>query len=400
MNNIPKSPITILCGETSGDLYGGILTRSIFELSPNTRLQGIGGKTMEKAGVHILHSISDLSIMGIGEVIFHIPKLLSLRNRMVNQIFSSNSSAVVLIDFPDFNLSVAKKIFQIKKRSGLHFPKIYYFVPPQVWIWRKRRIHKIKNLCDGVFPLFSFEHDLYSEHGIKSYYFGHPVADTILRNQYYQKRSENQVSNVTIGLFPGSRPQEIKKILPVMLESVLKFLSITRVDPNNVSILISHCEWIPESLYTDLMQNAKLPHHLFFRLVTDAYEIMAGSTLILSKSGTVNLEIALFKRPFIVIYLTSWLTWVIAKLMIGVRFISLVNILSKKEVVMEFIQNKARPENIAAEMARIFNDNTYANHMINELNKFTEQHITKKSTSVTDQIAKVILNDIKKSDDR
>lgn len=387
MNYIPEPSITLLCGEASGDLYGGMLARSILTLSPNTRLQGIGGQSMEQAGVQLFHSVSDLSVMGFGEVIRHIPKLLSLRNQTVDRIFSSGSSAVVLIDFPDFNLSVAKKIYQIKKRSGSLFPKIYYFIPPQIWIWRKNRIHRIKKFCDGVFPLFSFEHELYTSRGIKSYYFGHPVADTILQNQYCEKPSENQVSNTAIGLFPGSRLQEIKKILPVMLESVVKFRKRSGLDIDRVSILISRCDWIPESVYTGLIKNSKLN----VRLIDNPHEIMAGSMLILSKSGTVNLEIALFKKPFAVIYKTSWLTWIIAKLMVGVRYISLVNILSRKVIVKEFIQHKAGPENIAAEMFRIFNDKTYAVRMISELTDFTKQHIAKNSVPVTDQIAHIII---------
>lgn len=294
MNLIPAPSITLLCGEASGDLYGSMLARSIRTLSPHTRLQGIGGRSMEQAGVQLFHSVSDLSVMGFGEVLWHIPKLLSLRNRAVDRIFSSGSSALVLIDFPDFNLSVAKKVHQIKKRSGSMFPKIYYFIPPQIWIWRKNRIHSIKTFCDGVFPLFSFEHELYTSHGIKSYYFGHPVADTILQNQYYEKPNENQVSNTCIGLFPGSRLQEIRKILPVMIESVSTFCKRTGSDPERLSILISRCSWIPESVYAGIIQNSKLK----VRLADNPHEIMAGSMLILSKSGTVNLEIALFKnRP-------------------------------------------------------------------------------------------------------
>lgn len=395
MNYIPEPSITILCGEASGDLYGGMLARSILTLSPHTRLQGIGGRSMEQAGVDILHPVSGLSVMGIGEVIRHIPKLLALRNRVVDQIMSSGSSALVLIDFPDFNLSVAKKIFQIKKRSNLKFPKIYYFIPPQIWIWRKNRIHSIKTFCDGVFPLFSFEHELYTGRGIKSYYFGHPVADTILQNQYYEKPSENQVSNTAIGLFPGSRLQEIRKILPVMIESVSTFCKRTGSETERLSILISRCRWIPESVYAGIIQNSKL----MVRLADNPHEIMAGSRLILSKSGTVNLEIALFKKPFTVIYKTSWLTWIIAKLMVGVRYISLVNILSRKEIVKEFIQHKARPEDIADEMYRLLNDEVYAARVISELTDFAEQHIAKGSVAVTDQIADIIMNGIKKSDD-
>lgn len=395
MNKISELHITILSGEASGDLYGGLLAQSIMQFYPTAHITGIGGDVMSKAGVIIMHPISELSIMGISEVMLHIPKLLFLRKRIVDHIFSSGASTVILIDFPDFNLSVAKQVFQRKKGLGLMFPKIYYFVPPQVWIWRKNRINSIKKLCDGVFPLFSFEHDLYTKQGIKSFYAGHPVNDIILRDQYCQKQNENQVSNITVGLFPGSRMQEITKILPVMLKATDEFDKTSNFEKKPLSVLISRCDWIPENRYRNIIDRSGLSDRISISLTNDSHKIMALSDIILSKSGTVNLEIALFKKPFMVVYKTSWFTWLIAKLLLRIRFISLINILSNKEIVKEFVQHKTKPAMISNEMNRILADSAYTENMIKGLTYFAGEHISPRSHSVTDEIARYLLNEIK-----
>ena len=387
----------LVCGEASGDLYGGALAASIRSFLPDAYLQGIGGDSMKKAGVDILYPVSGLSVMGFGEVLSHLPKFFALRNRLVDRIFDSKTSAVILIDFPDFNLRLAEKIFKLKKRYGLTYPKIFYFVPPQVWIWRKYRINQIRRFCDAVFPLFSFEHELYTERGIKSFYFGHPLLD--IQNQYYEKAIENQVSNTVIGLFPGSRKQEITKILPVMLASITEFMKQPSQIGQQVTLLISRCPWIQDSLYSKLIRKSGLPATQSVKWVENSGEIISRADLILSKSGTVNLEIALHNKPYAVVYKTSILTWLIAKVMVRIRYISLVNLLSKREIVREFVQFRAEPEAIADEMMRMRTDRNYVQRMQQGLAEFTDRHLKQNAGKVTDRIAEQILNEIKKSDD-
>lgn len=395
MNPDSELSITIIAGEASGDLYGSLLARSILKQSPNAYLQGIGGEAMSKAGVTLLHSISDLSVMGFVEVVRHIPKLLSLKNRMVKSILSANTAAVVLVDFPDFNLRVAKKIFDHKIHNQLGFPKIYYFVPPQVWIWRKKRIYKIKQLCDAVFPLFLFEHEMYTAKGIKSFYAGHPITNLIPRDQYDQKGNENQAGILSVGLFPGSRIQEIKKILPVMLRAVSTLAKSLNPDFKTLTVLISRCEWIDEVIYTHIIEKIKVPMGTSIKLETQSRAIMHRTDVILCKSGTINLEIALFKKPLIIAYKTSWLTWIIAKLWLRISHISLINLLSGKSVVREFVQYNAKPVVIAEEMRRILTDTEYRKNMVKELDEFTARQLPSNPHSVTDDIAQYLLKDIK-----
>lgn len=386
----------LVCGEASGDLYGGALAASIRSFLPDAYLHGIGGDSMKKAGVEIIYLVSNLSVMGFGEVLSHVPKLVALRNRLVDQVFSSKTSAVILIDFPDFNLRLAKKLFQRKKRFNLAYPKIFYFIPPQVWIWRKYRINQIRRFCDAVFPLFSFEHKLYTQRGIKSFYFGHPLLD--IQNKYCEKAVENQVSNTVIGLFPGSRKQEIIKILPVMLAATAKFAKQFSHGNNQISLLLSRCPWIQESLYSELIRKRGLPATLSVKWVENSGEIIADADLILSKSGTVNLEIALHNKPFAVVYKTSFLTWLIAKVLVRIRHISLVNILSKKEIVREFVQFGAKSKAISDEIMRMKTDRNYVQRMQQGLAEFTDRHLKQASPKVTGRIAEQILIEIKKSD--
>ncbi len=397
MDTIPTSSFTIISGEPSGERYGGDLAQALHAIDPDISIEGVGGETMRQAGVQILHPVSDLSIMGIGEVIRHIPKIITLRNRLLDRIFRSGTAAVVLIDFPDFNLSLAQKIFQRKKKLGLTFPKIYYFIPPQVWIWRKNRIRRLKTCCDAVFPLFAFEHELYTRRNVRSYYFGHPLNDTILQNQYYEKPHENQVSTISIGLFSGSRPQEVARILPVMLAAVRDLANHPTVSGKNLRIHLSRCPWINDRLYSDPIRKIRMPESVSIEYTGDTHRIITASDLILCKSGTVNLEIARHGKPFAVVYKTSFLTWLAAKLLIRLRHISLVNMLSEKEIVREFVQFHAKPKAICDEMIRLLSDHAYAQTISDALTRFTDRHVPPSDEKVAVRIARIILEDIKKA---
>ena len=394
MAEISDPSLFILAGENSGDLYGSLLAKSIFKLAPGAKIQGVGGTSMQNAGVELIRPISDLSIMGVSEVLFHLPKIMALRNQVVDHIVRSGTGTVVLIDFPDFNLSVAKKIFHHKKHLDSALPKIYYFIPPHVWIWRKKRIHTIKQLCEGVFPLFAFEHDLYTNKGIKSFYAGHPISDT-LPGQYYQNTIKNQVTNVVFTLLPGSRLQEVTKILPVMFSAAMEYNRTWNTDKKVISIKVIQSNGISPDIYWKIVKRSGLQEIAELLPQVQSHKSMAESDLILAKSGTVNLETAFLKKPFIVIYITSFLTWLSAILFIHIRYISLVNILSDKPIVKEFIQYKAKPIIIAEEINHILTNDSYKKRMIEQLSDFSDRFVPNRSGSVTDAIAKFILNDTK-----
>ncbi|MBX7153174.1 lipid-A-disaccharide synthase [bacterium] len=377
MKNI--STIFILTGEPSGERYGAALAKALSEAIPGVKIVGVGGNRMREAGVSLIAHIHSLSVMGFTGIIRNFPRIYKIRQFVLKSIREIKPDAVILIDFPDFNLSIAKAIRGIKQLSST---KIFYFIPPQVWIWRKSRIHTIKKYCNAVFPIFQFEHKLYCQHGIPSYFFGHPISD-FLPKQYDQKSAEKQESRMVVSLFPGSRNQEILKILPVMLGSVQKLNST-----HPLTILINIAEDIDRDLIENIVSNYDLP----VTLLPNTYQAIAEADLILSKSGTINLEVAYFEKPAIIVYKTSWLNYWIAKWFVRPKFISLINILSGSEVVKEFIQSQATIENINTEMEKIVADTSYRFGMIKRTASAKESFFTSKQN-----VIKEIVQEISKS---
>ncbi|NUM79966.1 lipid-A-disaccharide synthase [bacterium] len=350
------SHIFILAGEPSGERYGAALAKNLAKAVPEIRLSGLGGERMHEAGVSLIAHIRSLSFMGFTGIIKHLPLIYAIRQSVLKNIMKTKPDAIVLIDFPDFNLGIAKAVHRWKRHYCPSL-KFFYFIPPQVWIWRQSRIHTIKKYCDAVFPIFQFEHELYRKFEIPSYFFGHPISD-FLPQQYDQKRAEKQENRTVVSLFPGSRKQEIIKILPVMLKSVRKF---NTTHPLSVRINVA------EDIDGQLVEKIIRGYELEITLSRNTHQLIAEADLVLSKSGTINLEIAYFAKPAIIIYKTSWLNYWIAKWFIRPKFISLINILSGSEVVREFIQGNATTDNIVMEMSRILSDANYRANMISRI---------------------------------
>jgi len=375
----------IIAGETSGDLFGSQLAKALFK-KPDSEVFGVGGSCMEETGVRLIYHIRKLSVMGFSDVIAQLPKLFRLQKKLLEDICRHRPDAVILIDFPDFNLRLAKKIRQHRLVS-----KIYYYIPPQVWIWRANRIFEIKKYCDAVFPIFVFEHQLYETTGIRSYFFGHPITTRL--NQYPQKPSEKQADALTISLLPGSRLQEVKRILPVMLQAVAKLQAERK---GELQINISLASEVNEEIYDKILERCKAGlEDIYIRISKETYEMIQQADVILSKSGTVNLEIAFFEKPFIVLYKTSWLNFLIAKILANPRFISLVNILGQKEIVREFVQLDCSAVKVKKELQKILNDLPYRDLMISEVKKIKKSVLDTRQ-SVPDQIADVIHSNTKK----
>jgi lipid-A-disaccharide synthase len=392
MNNIPKSPsVVILSGELSGDRYGSLLARALRKSDPDITLTGLGGDRMQSAGVMLMDHIRNFSAMGFFEVAQKLFQFRSLKNRVVDALQSDPPDALILIDFPDFNLRVAKEMHYWKKTNRSGRPKIFYYIPPQVWIWRKKRIRSIQEYCDAVFPIFRFEHELFLKNNVASFFAGHPIQDFFGESQYEQKTAQNQESALRVGLFPGSRPQEVKKILPIMLSSLIAF---QHVSSKTLAVHIGTCETVSDAVYRAIVHPWAKRFTIEFNSAT--HVVIQSADLILSKPGTVNLEISHFQKPAIIVYKTSWLSWIIAKLWIRLEYVSLINILSRKSVVKEYIQARAQPRRIAAEMLKITNDQPYASAMIESMRELSRQIIPKNRTSVSNQIAGVMLDKIKK----
>lgn len=380
MHNLtPPQHIILLAGEKSGDLYGALLAQRLLSINPTIRLSGIGGNAMQKAGVQLWENTTCHSVMGFVEVFRSIRYWLKLRKKVIRHIIAERPDAIILIDFPDFNLSVARLI---KKTLGERSPFIFYFIPPQVWIWRKKRIHRIAKLCHTVYPLFSFENDLYQSRGIRSRYFGHPIRDMLSAGKYPQNPHQKQDNHITLGLLPGSRNQEVVRILPIMLQSILLYSQRSR---QPLHLYISRVGEVDASIYETIHRRFPTLNITWCRT---SDEVITHSDAVLAKSGTVNLELIYHRKASLIVYRTGTLTYLIARAWLRIRHISLINILARNTVVREFIQHHARPESIAQEIEQLLLNDAYRHHMLDELDKLCASLFPESEcTSVVNQIA-------------
>ena len=380
----------IIAGEASGDMRAAGLAIALKKLEPSIRLNGIGGTYMREAGVECFTDITELAVIGIAEVIKNFSRIKKVFEQTLKQIDATKPDAVVLVDYPGFNLRLAREI----KKRGI---KIIYYISPQVWAWREKRVIKIKELVDRMIVLFPFEQAIYSKYGMKVDYVGHPLVDEIIvhKNQTEVLKSIGlSVSKTTIGLMPGSRAKEVERHLPCMLEAaqilfknnqdrqfiLLKASSIPLKliesivnsqkvchceEQSNESIVKCHCEEQRDEAIVkchceeqrdEAISNKKFPLKIYDGPTYDG--INAMDTAIVA-SGTATLETALLKKPMVIIYKTSWLTYAFAKAVIKIPFIGLVNIVAGKKVAEELIQNDANAVKIAnATESALFNQQT------------------------------------------
>ena len=340
----------ISAGEASGELYGALLSKEIKKRWPETEITGMGGNRMKDAGVTLIAPIS--SAIGLTEVIKHLREIRESFKKAKEALINKKPDLLVLIDYPDFNLALAKRA----KSAGI---PILYYVSPQVWAWRRGRVKKIASLVNKMAVLFPFEVDIYKNAGVPVEFVGHPVAETISiipsKEELKQTLGLNPDKPV-ITLLPGSRPAEIKKHTPIIKK-------VAEMIHNGLPGFQIVVPLAPGSKLTE-----KMPDYItvFNNLTREAVACSDASAV---ASGTATLETALLGTPMVVFYKLSPLTFFLGKLLIKVNFISLVNILSGKKVAAELIQEKATAENIFLEIKKILMDNNYRQEMILNLNK-------------------------------
>lgn len=377
MNNKMKK-ILIVAGETSGDLHGGNLVKSIKSLNPEIHFFGIGGNNMKSAGVELLYHIDSMAFMGFVEVIRHIPFLRKVKKDLVTKVKEFDVDAVILIDYPGFNLSLAKALKKLNK-------KIFYYISPQLWAWGKNRLKLIKELIHKMIVVFPFEEKMYREAGINVDFVGHPLIDVIEQykfeppNDFFEQFKIEQNKKI-ITIFPGSRRQEINKILPITIESI-KLLK----QKFDLEVLVAGVDSININVYEKFCGNeAKL-------VFNKNYDLMKYADAGIIKSGTSTLEAALFGLPFVVVYKTSFLSYLIGKSLIQIDKISLANIVADKKVVTELIQNECTPEKIAFEVEKILVNENYRNQLKTELSRIKSLLGTSGSSI---KAAEIILSEI------
>ncbi|MDO8281384.1 MAG: lipid-A-disaccharide synthase [Thermodesulfovibrionia bacterium] len=354
--------IMISAGEASGELYGALLSREVKARWPEAEIFGIGGAKMEGEGVKLIAKITN--VIGFSEAVKHLGKIRKIFKQAKDALTDRKPDILVLIDYPDFNLALAKKA----KSAGI---PVLYYVSPQVWAWRAGRVKKIASLADKIAVLFPFEVDHYKGSGLPCEFVGHPISETInIKGTDEEIKSSLGLNpyKPVITLLPGSRPDEINRHMPVINE-VAEMLHNELPDFQIIIPLAAGSE-LPESVkgYITVLRN-------------QTREAVACSDVSLVASGTATLETALLGTPMVVFYIVSPLTYILAKLLVKVKYASLVNILSGKEVVREMIQKDATPDNIFREIKRIIEDKPYKDEIISNLKKVRDVMTGKKPSS-------------------
>lgn len=337
MDRAPEK-ILIVTGEESGDMRAASLVREILALRPGTRFIGIAGDRCRNEGVETFTDITELAVIGFTEVLRNIIRIKRVFDLTLEHARRERPRLAILVDYPGFNLRLALEL----KKIGI---KVVYYISPQVWAWKESRVELIKKTVDRMMVLFPFEKDLYARHGFTADFVGHPLVDevkaTIPRDTFLEQLGLDPHKPV-IGLLPGSRPKEVARHVPVMQEAA----RLIRQERPGTQFILLKTRNLDQSAFFPTGNNA--PDGL--TMCEDYYNALNACDTAVVCSGTATLETGLMGKPMVVIYKTSWLTWLIAKRVIKIPYIALINIVAGKKIVEELLQEKASARNIAASL--------------------------------------------------
>ncbi len=331
--------VFMIAGEMSGDKHGALLIRELRRLVPDIEISGLGGSLMHEAASGIENWAEDAAVIGVVEV---AKKYGWFRRRFLEtlrRIETGRPDALVLIDYPGFNLRMAEKV-----RSLVPETKIAYFISPQVWAWHRGRIPKMARVLDLMMCIFPFEKPLFEEAGLPTVFVGHPLVDDILATRRDGVREEN-----LIGLFPGSRPREIERHFPVFLRTVDMLRH--RHPEWRFEVAASHRRL--ESHMRQMADEAGIPPETLAIRLGNYHDLMDRASAGLVASGTATLEAALHGLPYALVYRVAWGTYLLAKLLVKIPHIGMVNILAGREVVRELVQHELTEKNAVAELERL-----------------------------------------------
>lgn len=325
----------LIAGERSGDLHASNLMKAIQSKDPEATFRFWGGDAMQQVGGTMVKHYRETAFMGIFTVIKNLRKIRGFMKACKQDISEYAPDVVILVDYAGFNLRIAK----YAKQKG--FPTFFY-ISPKVWAWNTKRAYKIKKIIDRMFVIFPFEKDFYKNFDYEVDYVGNPLLDAIANftpNLNFRAKHHLDARPI-VALLPGSRKQEVEKLLPLMLDSV-KTLT-------GYQLVVAGVNNLPDHLYETAKNNPTV--HIIYE---NTYDLLTEAEVAIVTSGTATLETGLFKVPQVVVYKTNPITYAIAKRLIKTQFISLVNLVASKEVVKELIQKECNPENVAAELQKL-----------------------------------------------
>jgi len=328
MNSEPLK-FFLVAGEPSGDLHGGKLIRAMQNIHPNSTFMGHGGNAMKDAGMQILEHTDDLAIMGFVEVIKHLPHMMKIMGKTIDTITRTKPDRVILIDYPGFNLRLCKNI------QHLGIP-ITYFILPQVWAWKEKRVETMKAVLDQALSIFPFEQDWFETRGLPTNYVGHPFAEQEhvdeTSKDFYQ-RHDLTIEHPVLVLLPGSRQQEVDRHWPIFLKTVERL----KQDNPNLQVMVGKAANVS---FTPIPNT--------FKIEDNARKAMVAGTAALVSSGTATLECAVEDTPMVVCYKLSGVSWWMANTMASVKYASMVNLIADEIIVPEFLQQDMTASNLVA----------------------------------------------------
>ena len=366
----------IIAGEASGDLHGSNLMKSIYKEDTQANIRFWGGDLMQQVGGTLVKHYRDLSFMGFAEVVMNLKTILGNIKICKKDILSFNPDVIIFIDYPGFNMRIAKWA----KARGI---KTHYYISPQIWAWKENRISAIKRDFEELYIILPFEKDFYEKkHKFPVHFVGHPLIDAIKNREITTEdnfRKENNLDEKPIiALLPGSRKQEITKMLSVMLSVVENF--------KDYQFVIAGAPSQEFSFYQTFLKNENV--HF---ISNKTYDLLSISHAALVTSGTATLETALFKVPEVVCYKGGWISYQIAKRVITLKYISLVNLIMDREVVKELIQEEFNTKNLKIELSKIL-DSENRNRILEDYQELEERL---GGQGASDKTAKLIVNAVK-----
>ncbi|MDA7834797.1 lipid-A-disaccharide synthase [Methylophilaceae bacterium] len=361
--------IAILAGEPSGDLIAGQLMAYINSKEKNVEFIGVGGPSMKQQGLKSFFDYSNLSLYGVFQVIPNIPKLVFLRYKLIKYLKNEKPDIFIGVDAPDFNFYIEKKL----KQSDI---PTFHYVAPSVWAWRPKRVYKIKKTTDHILSIFPHEKPLFEKVGIQTTFVGHPLANKIpLKSNMYKYRKLLKINpkELVIALLPGSRMGELRAHADILLETAQNLLEVYPnakflIPVNNDTNMI----FIEARVKSNPTKNLKL-------IKGKVDEILSSSNIAIAASGTASLQIALHKKPMIIIYRGSWISYFVWKMIRLIPHVSLPNILLNEDIVPEMLQHRATPTLLSKKACEIIKDKRYLKKIESKFYKLHKD--LKKNTS-------------------
>lgn len=339
----------IIAGEASGDMHAANLMKAFLKEDSTIDFRYWGGDSMQNVQQGLVKHIKDLAFMGFIEVFMNLKTILGNISFCKKDISEYKPDALILVDYPGFNLRIA----EWAKKEGI---KVYFYISPQVWAWKQSRVHKIKKVVDKMFVILPFEKEFYKKFDYEVEYVGHPLLDEIERFNVEDKidkldfvQKHNLSDKPILAVLPGSREQEVSRKLPIMLDAV-------KSNTSHQIVIAGAPSLFPEFYQQFIPDDAKI-------IYNETYNLLSNTDIAVVTSGTATLETALFEVPEVVCYKGSNISYQIAKKLIKIKYISLVNLIMDKEVVLELIQNECNSVRIKAEVDRLINDSEYRNQM-------------------------------------